>query len=591
MLNTPSYMKKSILQLLSFCIWGAMFLLSPACKSTGPQELSTELSTGVPATIGQKTDTGEFGAVVAAHPEASKVGLDILRQGGNAIDAAVAVHFALAVVYPRAGNIGGGGFLVYRDNKSDVLTLDFREKAPAGASRDMFLNETGDADENKSRLGALAAGVPGSVAGMAEAHKKLGTLPWSDLLQPAIKLARDGFSITAWQAYNFNKTRQLFLENNPDTNIPLLKEQAWKPVDKLVQANLAQTLKEIAKYGADGFYKGLVADQIVAQMDTSGGIISKQDLQSYQPVWRTPVSCQFKGHTVYSMAPPSSGGIALCQLLGMIEDYPIGTWGHNQTKTAHLMIEAERRVYADRATHLGDPEYYDVPQNTLVDSAYLKLRMADFDPSRAGTSTRVQAGQIPPSESNETTHYSIVDSSGNAVSVTTTINGAYGAKTMIASAGFLLNNEMDDFSAKPGSPNMFGLVGGEANAIEPEKRMLSSMTPTILTKNGHLYMVLGTPGGSTIITSVFQVINNVINHHMTLPDAVQAPRFHHQWLPEVVYHEKKAFTIQDSINLTTFGHQLKIKDPIGRINAIIIKDTGEIIGAADTRGDDDAQAF
>ena len=497
-------------------------------------------------------NSAEFGKVVAAnkamvvsaHPEATRVGLGILQMGGNAIDAMVATHFALAVVYPSAGNIGGGGFMVLRQENGHTHTLDFREKAPASAHRSMYQDEEGQVIAGLSRYGHLAAGVPGSVDGMLRAHKRFGKLPLNKLLQPAIQLAASGFPITSQQAANFNRQRESFLTHNQDSlGLPLVKAGAWQAGDTLQQQALANTLRRIQQAGRSGFYEGETARLLLAEMQRGGGLITAEDLQQYESVWREPVEGTYQNIRVISMPPPSSGGIALLQLLNMAEEFPLSSWGHHSARSVHVLAEMERRVYADRAAHLADPDFWEVPQQALLDDAYLKQRAKSIDLQQATPSSAIQPvslASLP--ESEETTHYSIVDAEGNAIAVTTTINGSFGSKVFVQGAGFLLNNEMDDFSVKPGYPNLYGLVGGEANAIEPGKRMLSSMTPTILEKDGKLFMVVGTPGGSTIITSVYQTILNVLAYDMPLEEAVAAKRFHHQWLPDQIFLEEGALS-------------------------------------------------
>ncbi|HMP99940.1 MAG TPA: gamma-glutamyltransferase, partial [Cyclobacteriaceae bacterium] len=443
--------------------------------------------------------------VVSAHPLATKVGIEVLKRGGNAVDAAIAVQFALAVVFPGAGNIGGGGFLLIREKDGKIASIDFREKAPAAARADMFLGETGEVIDKLSTRGHLAAGVPGSVAGMAEAHKRYGTLSWKELLQPAIELALNGFELTEKEAADLNSVQEDLKKYNTVLPENLMKDE-WKKGDIIYYKDLGHTLERIRDNGRDGFYKGKTADDIVAEMQRGNGLITHDDLENYEAVWRDPITGWYKDYKIISMAPPSSGGIALLQLLKSVEPYPIKNWGHNTSKTVHLMTEAERRVYADRAQHLGDPDFFKVPLKQLISDQYNDDRMSTFNPEKATPSAEVSAGLIQAyTESEETTHFSIVDPFGNAVALTTTINGWYGNTVVVAGSGFFLNNEMDDFSAKPGTPNMFGVIGGEANKIEPGKRMLSSMTPTIVEKDDQLLMIVGTPGGSTIITSVFQV--------------------------------------------------------------------------------------
>jgi gamma-glutamyltranspeptidase/glutathione hydrolase len=536
-----------------------------------------------------KNNSGEHrnGMVVSANQLASEVGVEILKKGGNAVDAAVAVQFALAVVYPNAGNIGGGGFMVYRSAKGETSTLDFREKAPAGSSRDMYLDANGNPIVEKSLYGQLAAGVPGSVAGMEEAHQKYGKLKWADLVEPAVRLAADGFKISARQARELNGLKARLTKLNP-LGTALLSEKAWAENDVLTQKELSNTLTLIKEQGRKGFYEGAVADSIVAEMQRGGGIISKQDLIAYKAAWRTPVTGKYRGYDVVTMPPPSSGGIALIQLLKSVEPFPLTKWGFNSDSTVQVMIEAERRVYADRAAHLGDPDFYKVPQKRLMEDSYIKQRMSTFNWQKASTSAEVSAGEIAPAEHEETTHFSIVDREGNAVSITTTLNGSYGAGVVVKGAGFLLNNEMDDFSVKPGAPNMYGLVGGEANAIAPGKRMLSSMTPAILAKDGELFMVVGTPGGSTIITSVFQTILNVVDFNMSMQNAVSAKKFHHQWLPDEVAVEDKALDSLTKVKLQAKGYKFVPRGAIGRVDAILKTKWGYYQGGADPRGDDKA---
>lgn len=540
-----------------------------------------------------KNNSSEYrnGMVVSAHPEASEVGVAILKKGGNAVDAAVAVQFALAVVYPNAGNLGGGGFMVYRSAKGEINALDFREKAPASAGRDMYLDSAGKPIVTKSLFGHLAAGVPGSVDGMVEAHKKYGKLSWEEVVQPAVDLAQHGFKITKRQASELNSLHRDFMKFNPDGTAFINLEKTWQESDLLVQAELANTLKLIQQKGRAGFYDGEVADAIVAEMQKGKGIITKADLQNYHSIWRKPITGDYRGYKIITMPPTSSGGIALVQLLQSVESYPLKKWGHNSDSTVQVIVEAERRVYADRATHLGDPDFYNVPENELLDRNYNKQRMSTFNWNAATPSKSVLAGDVKGKEHEETTHFSIVDREGNAVSITTTLNGSYGSLVVVKGGGFLLNNEMDDFSVKPGAPNMYGLVGGEANAIAPNKRMLSSMTPSIVEKDGKLFMVVGTPGGSTIITSVFQTIINVIDFEMPMQAAVAAKKFHHQWLPDEVYVEKDALDSLTTEKLKAKGYRILPRGSIGRVDAILKTKWGAYQGGADPRGDDKAIGY
>lgn len=530
------------------------------------------------------------GAVVTAHPLASKVGVDILKKGGNATDAAIAVKFALAVVYPNAGNLGGGGFMVFRSKTGEVNSLDFREKAPAAAHKDMYLDKDGNPITDLSLYGPLAAGVPGAVAGMDEAFKKYGTLSWEALIQPAIELAEKGFAITAMQAREFNSYKERFVKFNPN-GAAIIKDGEWKEGDVFVQQELAETLKRIATQGRDGFYKGQTADYIVAEMKRGNGIMTHSDLANYKAIWRKPIVGEYKGHKIISMPPPSSGGVALLALLQSVEKYPLAQWGFQSDSTVRAMVEAERRVYADRATHLGDPDFYRVPVEHLTSAAYNQSRMANVSLAKATDSETIKAGKFPGYESEETTHYSIVDKDGNAVSLTTTINGSYGSLVWVDGAGFLLNNEMDDFSVKPGVPNMYGLLGGKANSVEPGKRMLSAMTPTIVEKDGQLKMVVGTPGGSTIITSVFQTIVNVLDFGMSAQESVSAPRFHHQWKPDRIDVESKAIDEKTRASLEKDGYKIYKRGNIGRVENIIVLPNGKKQTGADHRGDDTAMGY
>jgi len=535
--------------------------------------------------VSQKKISCTKGAVVSAHPLASMVGINILKQGGNAVDAAIATQLALAVVYPGAGNIGGGGFMVAHLQNGKNISLDYREKAPSKAGRDMYLDAAGNPLMHLSQDGHLAAGVPGTVAGLF-ASMKYAKLPFSKLIQPAIDLAEKGFAVTASQASSFNATKKEFLALNTSA-VAFVKEADWKAGDMLIQKDLANTLKRIRDQGQQGFYEGETARLIVAEMQKGNGIISLDDLKNYEAKERPVIDFNYKGYQVLTMPLPSSGGIILQQMMRMIEDKDIASMKFQTAASVQLMTEVERRAYADRAEFLGDPDFVKVPVKTLVSDAYLKERMKDFEPGKAGNSKTMPAGVIK--ESEETTHLSVLDSYGNAVSVTTTLNGGYGSRTVVSGAGFLLNNEMDDFSVKPGVPNMYGALGNDKNAIAPGKRMLSSMTPTIVLKDGSPYLVVGTPGGTTIITSVFQTLVNILEFNMSAEDAVNKPKFHHQWLPDEISVERD-FSPEVKAQLEAMGYIIKNRGAIGRTEVIQFKNK-KIIAIGDKRGDDDARGY
>lgn len=528
--------------------------------------------------------------VVSAHPVASRIGAEVLLTGGNAVDAAVATEFALAVCYPEAGNLGGGGFMLIRKSDGRSHVIDYREKAPGEASRDMFLDNTGSVEEGLSTDTHLASGVPGTPDGMVNAHSMHGRLPFRDVIQPAIDLARNGFGITALQATDLNMNRDNFIRRNSGKTA-FVKEQPWKEGDVLIQEDLAKTLERIRDKGREGFYGGETALLIDEEMKRGNGIITAGDLSEYRSVEREPLTSDYRGYKILTVPPPSSGGVILIQLLEMTEPYNFGEWGYTTEKTIHLIAEAERRSFADRAEHLGDPAFMKINWKQLLDSSYLAARMTSFADTKASLSADINPGSPEASVSEQTTHYSVVDADGNSVSATTTLNGTFGSSIVVKGAGFLLNNQMDDFSVKPGFPNMYGLPGGEINAVAPGKKMLSSMTPAIVEKDGKLFMVAGSPGGSTIPTTVYQVITNVIDFGMGMQEAVDAARFHHQWLPDLITFEKERIDVATDAKLREMGHMLKERSTIGRVSAIMIHRDGRIEGGADKRGDNSSCGY
>lgn len=558
-----------------------VIFLSISLFSCGKKEPVPELKIGLIA---------EKAMVVSAREEASKIGLEILQKGGNAFDAMMATEMALAVTYPFAGNLGGGGFMVYRMADGSVGSIDYREKAPLAATKDMYLDENGEFLSDLSTKGALASGVPGTIAGIFEAQAKFGKLNPAEILQPVIDLAKNGFVITPRQAERLLRSREVFIEENgPDTFFG----NEINSGDTLRIPVLAATLERIAKNGRDEFYTGETAKILAKHIQSKGGIISEEDLASYQAKWRDPLVFPYRDLKIISMAPPSSGGVTLAQIFGMIEAHDLNGFGHHSPEYIQVLVEAERRAYADRNFYLGDPDFVKIPVDQLVDSEYLKSRMESFRLDQATKSEDIARGEIAFAESMETTHYSIIDSEGNAVSVTTTLNGGYGSKVYIDELGFFMNNEMDDFSAKVGAPNMFGLIGAEANSIAPGKRMLSSMTPTIVEKDGKLWMVVGTPGGSTIITSVLQTILNVSEFGMGMQEAVESPRFHHQWLPDLVNFEPDSFDSALIATLKSRGYLINEGSSpiIGKVDAILVLPNGKLEGGADPRGDDRAVGY
>ena len=525
-------------------------------------------------------------AVTSAHPIASMVGAAIMKDGGNAFDAAIAIQFTLAVVFPGAGNIGGGGFLLSRNKDGVLMGIDYREAAPSKASRDMYLDENGNPIEGMSRSGASASGVPGSVAGMFSAHP-YAKLPMKTLLQPAYELAANGYVITEREARGLNGERKNFIKNSAQA-CAFTRKENWKAGDTLYQPELAATILRIQQKGKAGFYEGETAAMIVEEMKNSKGLISLEDLKKYTPQFRKPVEFDYRGHHIISFAPPSSGGILIAQMMQMIAPYPLTVMGVNSFESVSLMVEAQRRAYADRAEHMGDPDFWKVPTKTLTSNAYAQDRMKDYQPGVAGNSKNILAGVAK--ESEQTTHFSVIDESGNMVSVTTTLNDTYGNKTIVGGAGFLLNNEMDDFSIKPGVPNMYGALGGEANAIQPGKRMLSSMTPTLVTKNNQPYITIGTPGGTTIPNQVYEGLVNVIDHKMSLKAAIDAPRFHHQHIPDNVSVEAD-FPEQTLNALKEKGYTIVRRGAFGRMDGVMILPNGNRVAAGDKRGDDSVAGY
>ena len=562
------------------------------CGSLTAQHVLTPYSYSIP-----KKALVSHGAVVSAHPLASQVGVSILQQGGNAFDAAIATQLALAVVYPAAGNIGGGGFMVghlaaksataqHKATAGRDIALDFREKAPASATRDMYLDAAGNPVQGLSENGHLASGIPGTIAGLF-AELKYAKLPFAKLIQPAIDLAENGFVITAEEARNLNHDQGYFKQYNTVQPV-FLRTKEWAKGDTLVQKDLAKTLRLIRDKGAKGFYEGETARLILEEMHRGKGIITAADLQGYKAIERTPSIFSYKNYSIVTMPLPSSGGVVLQQMLKMVENQPLAADGFESVKAVHLMTEVERLAYADRAQYLGDRDFYSVPVDTLVSPAYIHSRLA-LIPARAGNSRDIKAGVLSPA-SEETTHLDVIDAKGNAVSITTTLNGGFGNKVVVGGAGFFLNNEMDDFSIKPGIPNMYGAVGTEANAIAPGKRMLSSMSPTIVLDKGKVYLVVGTPGGTTITTSVFQTLVDILDFGLSTEDAVNLPKFHHQWLPDVVYVEP-GFSIATQDSLKVIGYTVAQRGSIGRTEVIKVLPDQRIEAVADSRGDDAAVGY
>ncbi|CAK6488394.1 Glutathione hydrolase proenzyme [Pantoea sp. Nvir] len=571
--------------------WAVMMSLTvvSAADAAAPASAS-------PVSYGVEDDTfhpvrAQNGMVASVDALATQVGVDILRQGGNAVDAAVAVGFALAVTHPQAGNLGGGGFMLLRTASGRATAIDFREMAPGRASRDMFLDKQGNADSKLSLTSHLASGTPGSVAGFALAAQKYGTLPLSTLLAPAIKLAREGYVVNDALADDLKTYGKEVLLSHPNSKAIFFKPDGtpWQKGDRLVQKNLAHSLQLIAQQGPDAFYKGAIADEIASEMAQHGGLIGKADLAAYRAVERKPVSGTYRGYEVFSMPPPSSGGIHIVQILNILENFDLAKMGFGSADAMQVIAEAEKYAYADRSEYLGDPDFVKVPWQALTSKAYAKSIAQQINIEKARPSSEIKPGKLEPYESNQTTHFSVVDKQGTAVAVTYTLNTNFGSGIVAGNSGILLNNEMDDFSAKPGTPNVYGLVGGEANAVQPAKRPLSSMSPTIVAKGGKTWLVTGSPGGSRIITTVLQMVVNSIDFGMNVAEATNAPRFHHQWLPDQLRVEK-GFSPDTLRLLENKGQHVKVLPAMGSTQSIMIGPDGTLYGASDPRTPGDLSA-
>jgi len=530
--------------------------------------------------------------VVSARKDASDIGIEIMKKGGNAFDAMIGVQLALSVSHPTAGNIAGGGFMVYKLKDGTDGTLDFRETAPNGSFEKMYQDENGNVITGLSSTGGLAVGVPGTVSAIFEIHKKFGTLPIEELFQPSIDLANNGYLVTKYLEDELNEKRDDFIKLNGSNSI---YSREYKSGDTITNKMYANTLIEIMNKGADGFYKGKVAEDMIKTISESGGIMTMEDLSEYKSVWRDPVRFKYKDYDIISMSFPSSGGVILGQMMKAIENFDLSKIEHNSPEYVQLLTEIERRAFADRSDLMGDPDFMDLPVYEFMDEKYIKDRMSTFSWDKATPSSEIKPGKIIFKESYETTHFSIIDKEGNAVSVTTTLNNSFGSKVFVENSGFFLNNEMDDFSSKPGYPNFFGVIGSEANSIQPKKRMLSAMTPTIVLKNNKPHLILGSPGGPSIITSVFQTILNVLEYNMNVNDAVSSPRFHHQWYPDLIVMEDEAYS-NDLNSILNQKNYLIVKLPIegdtlgvykrsdiGAVDAILIDDNGKVFGGPDLR--------